>query len=236
MSSEPQASHGDTLPPELSGDVQELYARRFPDKERRAKAELWRTLYDAFFSRYVRPGACVLDVGAGYCDFINNVQSARRIAVDINPEVERHAAAGVEVHRVELSRIAEVVAPATVDLAFASNVFEHLRGPAALLGVLRAIHAVLKAGGRLVIMQPNIRHVGAAFWDFFDHTLPLTEKGMAEALGVAGFEILELRPQFLPYTTVSRLPQWSLLVRTYLAVRPLHRLFGKQMLVVARRT
>jgi hypothetical protein len=83
--------------------------------------------------------------------------------------------------------------------------------------------------------QPNIRYVGAAFWDFFDPTLPLTEKGMAEALGIAGFDVVEVRPRFLPYTTASRLPQWPWIVRTYLAVPALHRLFGKQMLIFARR-
>lgn len=219
----------------LSAHVDALYARRFPDEARRAKAELWKTLVDSFFSNYVAPGDCVLDVGAGYCDFVNNVRARRRIAVDINPETKKHAAPGVEVHQVDLERIAEVVAAESVDLAFASNVFEHLRDPDALLAVLGAIHAVLRPGGRLLILQPNIRYVGAAFWDFFDHTLPLTEKGMAEALEVAGFEVTEVRPRFLPYTTKSALPQWRWIVRAYVAARPLQWLFGQQMLVLAQR-
>ena len=86
-----------------------------------------------------------------------------------------------------------------------------------------------------MIMQPNIRLVGGGFWDFFDHTLPLTEKGMAEALLVSGFEVLENRPRFLPYTTKSLLPRWSCLVRFYLTFPPVQWLFGKQMLLVARR-
>jgi hypothetical protein len=86
-----------------------------------------------------------------------------------------------------------------------------------------------------LILQPNIRHVGAAFWDFFDHTLPLTEKGMAEALNVAGFDVREERSRFLPYTTKSALPQWGWIVRTYVNVRPLQWLFGKQMLILGER-
>ena len=219
----------------LNGRIDTLYANRFPDAERRAKTQLWQTLCASFFSHYVAPSDCVLDVGAGYCDFINHVRAQRRIAVDINPETKRHAAPGVEVHRVGLERIPEVVPAGSVDFAFASNVFEHLRNPDALLEVLGGLRTVLRPGGRLLILQPNIRHVGAAFWDFFDHTLPLTEKGMAEALNVAGFDVREERSRFLPYTTKSALPQWGWIVRTYVNVRPLQWLFGKQMLILGER-
>jgi hypothetical protein len=58
---------------------------------------------------------------------------------------------------------------------------------------------------------------------------------MEEALGVAGYEVVECRARFLPYTTKSKLPQWSWLVRLYLALPPAQWLMGKQMLVVAQR-
>jgi SAM-dependent methyltransferase len=212
-----------------------LYANRFPEPERKAKAELWRTLCDHFFARYVAPGATVLDAGAGYCDLINHLNAGRRIAIDLNPDMPRFAAAGVETHLLPLERLGAAVAPASVDVAFASNVFEHLRGPAALLEVLGEIFRALRPGGRLVVMQPNVRLVGGRFWDFFDHTLPLTEKGMQEALGVAGFRVVECRARFLPYTTKGRLPMWPWLVRLYLALPLAHWVFGKQMLVVAEK-
>jgi SAM-dependent methyltransferase len=223
------------MPGRLEGELDRLYAQRFSEPERAAKAQLWRTLCDAYFSKLVATGATVLDVGAGYCDFSNNIQAARRIAVDLNPDTPRYAAQGIEVHLMPLERLADAIEPESVDLAFASNVFEHLRGPDALLEVLGAIRRVLRPGGRLVIMQPNVRMVGGHFWDFFDHTLPLTEKGMEEALGVAGYEVVECRARFLPYTTKSRLPQWSWLVRLYLALPPAQWLMGKQMLVIAQR-
>jgi hypothetical protein len=58
---------------------------------------------------------------------------------------------------------------------------------------------------------------------------------MAEALEMSGFTPTEVRPQFLPYTTKSALPQWPILVRLYLRCPPLHRLLGKQMFIVAER-
>ncbi len=222
-------------PRPLVDDLEHVYAHRFSAEERAEKTRLWRILCDDFFSRYVPSDATILDLGAGYCDFVNHVPGAHKIAIDLNPETARAAGPGIEVIAVDLDRVAEVVAPGSVDLAFASNVFEHLRGPEMLLNVLAGVRRTLRPGGRLIIMQPNIAAVGAAFWDFVDHTLPLTHKGMAEALGVSGFEIDECRSRFLPYTTKSRLPQWPLLVRAYLRLRPAQRLLGKQMLIVARR-
>lgn len=215
--------------------LERLYSNRFPTPERTARARLWQTLCDSFFARYVPPGATVLDLGAGYADFINHIRAARRIAVDINPETARMADEEVEVHCLPLDQLDRAIEPGSVDLAFASNVFEHLRSPSELLDVLQAVECVLKPGGRLLVTQPNIRAVGAAFWDFLDHTLPLTEAGMCEALRFAGLEVVECRARFLPYSTKSRLPQWPWLVRLYVRLRPAHRLFGKQMFIVAER-
>ncbi len=220
---------------DLNAELDRLYAARFHDDERESKARLWRVICQEFFARYVPDDACVVDLGAGYCDFVNNISARRRIAVDLNPDTKRFAAPGVEVHQLPLERLTEAVEPETVDLAFASNVFEHLRGPDALLKVLASVRTALRPGGRIMIMQPNVRLVGGAFWDFFDHTLPLSERGMTEALEVAGFRVVECRARFLPYTTKSRLPQWAFLVRLYLRFRPAQYLLGKQMLVVAER-
>jgi SAM-dependent methyltransferase len=219
----------------LDAELARLYRNRFPAEERDAKARLWRVLCRDFFQRYVPEGAAVLDVGAGYCDFINAIRAGRRVAIDLNPEMPSFAEAGVEAFVHPLERLGEVLAPDSIDLAFASNVFEHVRGPDALLEILGALRESLRPGGRLIILQPNVGVLGGRFWDFFDHTLPLTEKGMAEALGVAGFEVVESRARFLPYTTKSRLPQWPWLVRLYLALPIAQRLLGAQMLIVARR-
>jgi SAM-dependent methyltransferase len=222
-------------PKSLDGGLDRLYAARFSERERVARARLWRTICSSFLSRYVAPHDTALDLGAGYCDLINCIRARRRIAVDLNPDMPRFAAPGVETHVAALPALADLLEPASVDVAFASNVFEHLRGPDSLLEVLAAVRSILRPGGRLIVVQPNVRLVGGAFWDFFDHTLPLTEKGMSEALTVAGYRVLEQRARFLPYTTKSRLPQLPFLVRLYLALPPAQWLLGKQMLVVAER-
>jgi SAM-dependent methyltransferase len=219
----------------IEGALDRIYDHRFPLADRASRARLWETMCRAFFDRYVPRDGVVLDVGAGYCDFINNVRAARRLVVDLNPDTARAAAEGVEVFTLPLERLDEVIAPGSVDLAFASNVFEHLRGPDALLDALDALWTALRPGGRLLVLQPNVRALGGAFWDFVDHTLPLSDRGMAEALEVSGFEIVERRARFLPYTTKGRLPRWSPLVRLYLAMRPAQWLMGRQMFLVGRR-
>jgi SAM-dependent methyltransferase len=219
----------------IEGELDRIYANRFSPVVRRFKIRTWKTICDAFLSRYIPPRGTVLDLGAGYCEFINHIRARRRIAIDLNPDTVLAADPRVEVLSIPLEQIIEAIEPESVDLAFASNVFEHLRGPDALLEVLDAIHQILKPGGRLIVMQPNVRALGGRFWDFVDHTLPLTEKGMAEALEVSRFEVVECRARFLPYTFKSRLPTWPWLVRLYLALPPAQWFFGKQMFLVAQR-
>lgn len=219
----------------LDDELIHLYAQRFSERERQVKARLWRTLCASFFSKYVPSDGTIVDIGAGYCDFLNAIAARRRIAVDLNPDTARFADEGIEVIGAPIEQLDAILPADSVDFAFASNVFEHLRGPDHLLRTLVAVRTILRPGGRLMIMQPNARILGGKFWDFFDHTLPLSEKGMAEALTLAGLPVIEARARFLPYTTKGRLPKWPWLVKAYLALPPAHWLFGGQMLVVARK-
>ena len=116
-----------------------------------------------------------------------------------------------------------------------SNYLEHLPSSDAVVRQLDQARQVLKPGGRLIVLQPNIRFVGGAYWDFLDHKVALTDRSLAEAAEVAGFQVERMIPRFLPYTTKSRLPQHPRLVRAYLRFSPAWRLMGKQALMVARR-
>ena len=213
--------------------LKRLYELRFSAEERAAQRRLWSVLCESYLSRFVPPDGTVVDVGAGNCGFINHIAAKRRIAFDLDPSVRERAAPGVETHTGDIATLAERLGEASVDMAFASNVFEHLPSGDELLRVLRAIRTILRPGGKIVILQPNVRLVGGRFWDFFDHTLPLTERGMQEALGVAGFRTVSCKARFLPYTTKGRrrTPAW--LLRLYLALPPAQWLFGEQFLIVA---
>ena len=88
-----------------------------------------------------------------------------------------------------------------------SNYLEHLPSGDAVIAQLDVARRLLKRGGRVLVLQPNIRLVGSAYWDFIDHKVALTEKSLVEAGELAGLETEQLVKRFLPYTTKSALPQ-----------------------------
>jgi hypothetical protein len=95
--------------------------------------------------------------------------------------------------------------------------------------------AKLAPGGSVLILQPNFRFTGAAYFDFIDHKVVLTDKSLVEALEVTGFRIVYLARRFLPYTSKAKLPRTLWLVRCYLALPFLWRVFGQQTFVVAEK-
>jgi SAM-dependent methyltransferase len=214
-------------------NLDQLYRQRFPEAVLARKSALWAVLCDDFFQRHVEPTDTVVDIGAGYCEFINNIRAARKIAVDVNPDVRRFAAPDVRVINAPGMALAEIAA-ASVDVVFMSNFLEHLPNKQLVLDTFREARRILRAGGRIIVLQPNIRFLCGAYWDFFDHHTPLTDRSLVEALRLTGFTPTLVHPRFLPYTTRSRLPQAPFLVRLYLRFPPAWRLLGKQALVVAR--
>jgi SAM-dependent methyltransferase len=221
-----------TDPANASLHLARMYSERFNANEQRTKQNIWKVLCSDFFQRYVRPSDTVLDVGAGYCEFINNIVCQSKIALDLSEDTERYAAPGVHVVRCMSNAMVDI-ADASVDVAFASNFFEHMPSKAVFFETLLEIRRVLRPDGRLLILQPNIRFVGGEYWDFLDHHIPLTDRTLVESLLAAQMRPVEVVPRFLPYTTKSRIPQNPALVRLYLRVPIAHRVLGKQAWVVA---
>jgi ubiquinone/menaquinone biosynthesis C-methylase UbiE len=120
----------------------------------------------------------------------------------------------------------------SVDCVFMSNFLEHLPSKELVLSTLRESQRILKPGGRVMILQPNIRFLPGEYWDYFDHHTALTDRSLAEALVLAGFEVSVCIPRFLPYTTKSRLPQSPWLVALYLRLPFFWRFLGKQAFLV----
>jgi SAM-dependent methyltransferase len=219
----------------LEALVDRIYRNRFPQETLARRSAVWRVLCRSWFAHYVPQRASVLEVAAGYCEFINNIPAHERVAVDLNAETRLHAAPDVVVHEIAAERLREVVPVAHFDAAFMSNFLEHCRTREQVLDVLRAVWTVLKPGGRLLILGPNFRYCPRAYYDYFDHHLPLTEKSVSEALGLAGFEVELVQPRTLPFTFRSRLPSWPWLVGLYLHVPWVWRFFGAQFFLVGRR-
>lgn len=210
-----------------------VYEHRFNDADAAKKAGVWREL-TRFLQRYVPADARVLDLACDRGAFINTIVAGERWAVDVR-DVRPFLDADVRFVQTDGLHLLDYVPPASMDVVFMSNYLEHLPSPDAVVEQLRVVRQVLRPGGSVVILQPNIRLVGFVYWDFLDHRTAITEKSLAEAAHIARLETTEVITRFIPYTTKSRFPQHPLLVRAYLALRPIWPLFGRQTLFIARR-
>lgn len=219
--------------PEQAQALSAIYQRRF-SQTAAYRNRVWQVLTASFFNAWIKPDATVLDLGCGYGEFINNVRAGRKLAMDLNPDAPQHLAPGVEFLAQDCSA-AWPLPDQSLDVVFSSNFFEHLPDKHCLSLALRQAFRCLKPGGRLLGMGPNIRYMPGAYWDFFDHHLPLSESSLGEALEIEGFRLEQSVPRFLPYTLVNA-PEYPLfLLKLYLALPWLWRLKGRQFFVVAVR-
>lgn len=212
--------------------LKEIYHRRFAE-DSKFRNKMWEVLCADFFQNYIPENSVVLDVGAGYCEFINNIRVMRKIALDLNPDVKKFAGSEVEVV-LSSSTYMKQINDETVDVAFISNFFEHL-SKEEIVRSLKEIHRVLKKYGKFLILQPNIRYCAKDYWMFFDHITPLDDRSLSEALETHGFKVVECKPKFLPFTMKSNLPRSIFLLRLYLKLPFVQRIFGKQAFIYAKK-
>lgn len=80
--------------------------------------------------RYLQPrdipsDGVVLEIGAGYCHFINQIRGRERHALDLWPDLPQRVAEGVVPHVGSCTAL-PMFQDDSVDVVFASNLFEHL--------------------------------------------------------------------------------------------------------------
>ena len=214
----------------MTTSLESVYRRRFNDEEAAKKDAIWREIA-AYLQRYVPSNAAVLDIACDHGDFIRNITASEKWATDIR-DVSRHLPSDVRFACADGLELSGVLPTEYFDVVFMSNYLEHLPSSTVVIEQLRVSNALLKEGGRVIVLQPNVRLVGGAYWDFIDHHVALTEKSLAEAASLAGFRKQTLITRFLPYTTKSRYPMAPALVRAYLRFRPAWLLLGQQTLYV----
>jgi 2-polyprenyl-3-methyl-5-hydroxy-6-metoxy-1,4-benzoquinol methylase len=211
----------------------ELYDARFDEREVSAKDAVWREIV-TFLQRYVDRDAPLLDIACDRGHFVRFVHASERWGTDIR-DVSTSLPKDVRFVQGSGLDLVSLVPNAHFGTVFMSNYLEHLDTSDAVIDQLRVARELIRPGGRVIVLQPNIRLVGPRYWDFIDHRVALTDRSLLEAAELAGFRTVDLITRFLPYSTKGRLPNDPWLVRAYLAFRPAWLLLGRQTLFVGER-
>jgi SAM-dependent methyltransferase len=185
-----------------------------------------------YLQRFIPDNAIVLELGAGYCTFINNVKATEKHALDKSAIIEKHAADTVKTHVMDCENL-DIFPDAGMDVVFSSFLYEHLTRDG-LDNVMKELRRILKPDGVLITLLPNFKYIYRHYFDDYTHIQVFSHISFSDYLVSRGFSIVNVQGRFLPYSFKSRLPQSPLLTRIYLAL-PFRPLAGN-MLVVAKNT
>jgi SAM-dependent methyltransferase len=186
-----------------------------------------------FLKKFIPKDGTVLDLGAGYCDFINNVEAKNKIALDYSPDLKKYVGEGIKMVNNAVTDMSEV-SSGSVDVVFASNLFEHLSDEE-LSKTMSETRRILKDNGRLILMQPNYRLSYKTYFDDHTHKKIFSDVSLGTFLVEHGFDIELRMPRFLPFSLKSRpsiVPVFPWLIRAY--IHSPFKPFAGQMLFVSR--
>lgn len=217
----------------VDGYLKKLYANRFDSRQMQAKVVLWKVLVDDFLQKYVPSKSSILDIGGGYCEFINQIRAEKKCLIDLNPDSKLFANPDVKVINLDVLSLGDrFLFSEQFDRIFISNFFEHLNNKEELIQIISFCFDALKPNGSLLVIQPNFKYCYKEYYDFIDHQLPITHLSLQELLQTVGFEIDLMIPRFLPFSTKGR-PASPLLLKIYLRLPFLWQFLGGQMFVKA---
>jgi Methyltransferase domain len=218
-------------PPAQSGiDYQRLYRFRFRNIDQGARQGVWNEIARQIYRWMGRP-SCLLDPAAGRGEFINAVPATERWVIDA---VEHEATFLDNNVKLLIGDARSIRLPDDYfDGVFVSNLLEHFSSQEEVGSFLVHLRRAMVARGRIAVLGPNFRYCAREYFDYADHTLPLTHRAVEEHLHTAGFEIERVIPRYLPFSFRSRFPRAPWLVRAYLHLPLAWRILGKQFLVIA---
>lgn len=205
------------------------YTTRYTPDPGRTK--VWCAIID-YLERYIGSSCdAVIDIGCGYGDFINNVKAKKKYAIDLNPDAADYLVDSVQFHSTKVTNLS-CIADASVDIAFSSNLLEHLSDDELAVAAEEFLR-ILRPGGLFITMQPNFYYAYREYFDDFTHKKVFSHESLADFFRANEFELVAMEKKFLPFSLRSRLPKTYFLTRMYLA--SFYRPSAKQMLGVFRK-
>lgn len=201
-------------------------------KEDQKRAVLWGEL-TRYLNRFVPENAAALELGAGYCYWINALKARRKVALDIWDELPRHTASDVQPIVCDLRSGLGSLDNEKFDVALASNLLEHFE-PDVTAEIVSQVFSLMSPGGQFIVIQPNFRYAYKHYFDDYTHRSIFTDVSLPNLMRVNGFVVHHVESRFMPYSLRDgALPVVPALIRAYLAspIKP----FAGQMLIVGRR-
>jgi hypothetical protein len=194
----------------------------------RNRKKVWAEI-TRYLQKYIKRDSEILDLGAGYCDFINFIKAKKKYALDKCIDPSKLVSEEIITIFGDFSLIKDEIKDNSLDVVFASNFFEHLKEEE-LDKCIGLIKNKLREGELLIIIQPNYRFCYKNYFDDYTHTRAWTDISLRDYLISKNFAVHVVKPKFLPFSMKSTLPKNSFLVRLYLncPIKP----FASQMLIV----
>ena len=141
---------------------------------------------------YGRTGS-LLDIGSGRGDHLAAFAELGFDVTGVDIQAKSAELAGTfRVEIVDLDAEPLPFEPASFDFLFSKSVLEHLENAASFLAEARP---VLRPGGTIAVFTPSWEHTyKRIFYSEYTHRRPFTRQSLAEALLLAGFEDVRVRP------------------------------------------
>lgn len=205
---------------------------RFSNNELKKRNYIWMVLIKEYFHKYIKSTDTVMDIGAGYCEFINNISCKSKIALDTSSIIKRYADKNVTSLVTSLNKIPKIYFN-SIDVVFMSNFLEHLKTKDDVIKTFIIVYKLLRQGGRIIILQPNIDLLKEKYWDRIDHHIALNENSVKEALDLAEFNTHIFIKRFLPGTIQSKIPTHRYLIKLYMILPEIIRPLAGQSIFIA---
>jgi cyclopropane fatty-acyl-phospholipid synthase-like methyltransferase len=190
--------------------------------------KVWKAICK-YLQKFIKTDVNILELGAGYGNFINNITAKNKLALDCSTETKDYL--DKDVIFFNQSVLDEIrIEKEYLDIIFASNFFEHFDNEE-LNNIFNKISHILKIGGKLILIQPNYRYCYKNYFDDFTHKKIFSHYSMNDFLISKGFIVEYINKRFIPFSMKSRFPKSYYLTSLYL--HSFYHPFAKQMLFVA---
>lgn len=125
-------------------DLEKLYEQHFGDMDQLTKKiQMWNVLCKYYFQNDIPINSTTLDVGWGYCEFINNIESHNKYVIDLNQEVLKCANSNVTafVGDIQSFKKSGLISPENsgINIVFISNFLEHLASKEAVYSLIKEV-------------------------------------------------------------------------------------------------